>query len=237
MSRQNREDARGQSSLSPGSVVEAALARADSEGLDAVTIRRLAQDLGVTPMALYWHFRSKDALLDGVAATVFDEIDLSMDASASWEEQLRTLLRSMVGVLRARPSVAVLLSTRTVSSEGGLRAAEVVLDILRRGGFTPAEATQIARHAVSTVVNLVGGEPGVVSRGGPGHRADAQERAGLLLESLPPERYPRLVEAATPLREGLDPDVYFAFGLDLLLAGIASMAARGGSARSSSSAG
>jgi hypothetical protein len=46
------------------------------------------------------------------------------------------------------------------------------------------------------------------------------------LESLPPERYPRLVEAAVPLSEGVDPDVYFAFGLDLLLAGIEAMAAR-----------
>jgi hypothetical protein len=51
-------------------------------------------------------------------------------------------------------------------------------------------------------------------------------RVRLFLESLPPERYPRLVEAATPLSEGVDPDTYFAFGLDLLLAGIEAMAVR-----------
>ena len=55
---------------------------------------------------------------------------------------------------------------------------------------------------------------------------DARRRARLFLESLPPERYPRLVEAAPPLSEGVDPDVYFAFGLDLLLAGIEAMAVR-----------
>ncbi|MDN5917614.1 MAG: TetR/AcrR family transcriptional regulator C-terminal domain-containing protein [Pseudonocardia sp.] len=226
MSRQSSDDTRRQTALSSAAVIEAALALADSQGLDAVTIRRLARELGVTPMALYWHVRSKEELLDGLAAAVFDEIDLSMDASATWQEQLRALLGSLVRALRAHPSIAALLATRTVSSDGGLRATEVVLDVLRRGGFTPAEATQIARHAVSTVANLVGGEPGMVSRGVPGKQADAHERAGLLLESLPPERYPRLLEAATPLTEGIHPDDYAAFGLDLLLAGIASMAAR-----------
>jgi TetR/AcrR family transcriptional regulator, tetracycline repressor protein len=157
---------------------------------------------------------------------IFEEVDLSVDASATWQEQLRALLGSMLGVLRAHPSTAILLSTRTVSSEGSLRATEVALDILRRGGFSPAEATQIARHALSTVTNFVSGEPGVVAREESGELLDTQRRARLFLESLPPERYPRLVEAAGPLSEGVEPDAYFAFGLDLLLAGIEVMAAR-----------
>lgn len=114
--------------------MDGALSLADSRGLASVTIRRLAKELGVTPMALYWHFRSKDELLEGVAARIFEEVDLSVDASATWQEQLRALLGSMVGVLRAHPSSAILLSTRTASSEGSLRATEVALDILRRGG-------------------------------------------------------------------------------------------------------
>ena len=207
-------------------VVEGALSLAEAEGLGAVTIRRLAKELGVTPMALYWHFRSKSELLEGVAARIFEELDLSVDASATWPEQLRALLGSMLGVLRAYPSAAILISTRTVSSEGGLLATEVALDILRRGGFTPAEATQIARHAFSTITNLVNGEPGVVVRDESEELIDARRRARLLMESLPPERYPRLVEAAAPLSEGVDPDAYFAFGLDLLLAGIEAMAVR-----------
>jgi AcrR family transcriptional regulator len=162
-------------------VVEGALALADAEGLGAVTIRRLAKELGVTPMALYWHFRSKDELLAGVTAKIFEEIDLSVDASATWQEQLRALLGSMVGVLRAHPSSAILLSTRTVSSEGGLRAPEVALDVLGRGGFSPTEATQIARHALTTVVNLVSGEPGVVAREESGEMIDARRRARLFL--------------------------------------------------------
>ena len=171
--------------------------------METPTRRRLAKELGVTPMALYWHFRSKDALLDGMAARIFEEVDLSVvDASPTWQEQLRALFGSILGVLRAHPSTAILLSTRTASSEGSLRTTEVVLDILRRGEFSPAEATQIARHALSTVVNLVSGEPGVVAREESGEMIDARRRARLFLESLPPERYPRLVEAAVPLSEG-----------------------------------
>lgn len=185
----------------------------------------------MTPMALYWHVRNKDELLDGVAARLLEEVDLSMDASAEWQEQLRAVLGSMIGVLRAHPSAAILLSTRTASTEGGLHATEVLLDILARGGFSPAEATQIARHALSTITNLVRGEPGVVAGEESGKQMDARSRARRFLASLPPERYPRLVEAAAPLSESVDPDAYFAFGLDLLLAGIEAMAARKRSGR------
>ena len=226
MAQEDRQQAPQRATLTPRAVVEGALSLADAEGLEAVTIRRLAKELGVTPMALYWHFRSKDELLDGMAARIFEEIDLSVDASATWQEQMRALLGLMVSVLRAHPSTAILLSTRTASSEGSLRATEVALDILRRGGFSPTEATQIARHALSTVTNLVSGEPGVVVREQSRELIDARRRARLFLESLPLERYPRLVEAATPLSEGVHPDTYFAFGLDLLLAGIEAMALR-----------
>jgi AcrR family transcriptional regulator len=226
MARKNRHNATNRVTLTPRAVVEVALALAESGGLGALTIRRLAKELGVTPMALYWHFRGKDELLDGMAARIFEEVDLSVDASAAWQQQLRALLGSMLGVLRAHPSAAILLSSRTASSEGGLRATEVVLGILRRGGFSPTEATQVARHALGTVVNLVVGEPGVVARDEPGEMVDARRRARIFLESLPPERYPRLVEAAIPLSEGVAPDAYFAFGLDLLLAGIEAMAER-----------
>ena len=226
MAQETRKGAPEKTSLTPRAVVEGALSLAESAGLEAVTIRRLAKELGVTPMALYWHFRSKDDLLDGMADRIYAEVDLNVDAYATWQEQLRELLGSLVGVLRAYPSTAILLSTRTVSSESSLHTTEVALDILRRGGFSPTEATQIARHALSTVTNLVGGMPGVVAREESGEMMDARRRARVFLQSLPPERYPRLVEAATPLSECEDPDAYFAFGLDLLLAGIEAMAAR-----------
>src|SRR5215213_7075367 len=89
MARKNRQNATGRITLTPQAVIEGALALAETEGLEAVTIRKLAKELGVTPMALYWHFRSKNELLDGMAASIFEEIDLSVDASATWQEQLK----------------------------------------------------------------------------------------------------------------------------------------------------
>jgi AcrR family transcriptional regulator len=212
--------------LTPRAVVEEALSLADSEGLRVVTIRRLTRELGVTPMALYWHFRGKDELLDGMVARIYEEIDPTVDASATWQEQMRVLLGSVVDVLRAHPSMAILLSTRNSSSESSLRATETALGTLRRGGFSPAEATQIVRHALSTVTNLVGGVSGAIPQEASGELMDTQRRARVFLESLPPEHYPRLVEAAAPLSECDDPDAYFAFSLDLLLAGIEAMAVR-----------
>ncbi|TKG72799.1 TetR/AcrR family transcriptional regulator [Prauserella endophytica] len=207
--------------LSRRAVAGAAVALADAEGLDAVTIRRLAKDLGVTPMALYWHFRNKDELLDGIVELLYDEIDLpGVEASAPWPRQLSTLLESIVTVLRAHPATAPLLATRNVTSESSLRTIETALDILGRGGFSPAEATQIVRHALSTVTNLVSGVPGATGR-----LADPRH-ARTFLESLPAKTYPRLVEAAGPLTECEDKDAYFAFGLELLLSGIEATASK-----------
>lgn len=226
MTRQRREAATGRTRLTPHAVVDAALDLAETEGLAAVTIRRLAGDLGVSAMALYWHFRNKGELLDGMVGRIYDKIDTTVDSSADWARQLRTVLGSMVEVLRAHPATAPLLASRNTTSESNLRAAETMLDILRRGGFSPAEATQIVRHALSTLTHLVSAVPGA----GPGEESaepiEARRRTRAFLRSLPPDRYPRLVEAAGPLSECEDPEGYFRFGLDLLLAGIETMAER-----------
>src|SRR6201996_5788581 len=90
--------------LTRATVVDRALALADKSGLDALTIRKLATELGVTPMALYWHFRGKEELLDGIAGRLWGEIDLTVDRGAPWTEQIRALLESLLTVLRAHPA-------------------------------------------------------------------------------------------------------------------------------------
>src|SRR6516162_9394886 len=95
--------------LTRAAVVDRALRLADADGMDALTIRKLAGELGVTPMALYWHFRSKDELLEGLAERVWSEIDIAVDRSAPWPAQLRGLLESLLQVLRAHPAAPQLL--------------------------------------------------------------------------------------------------------------------------------
>lgn len=226
MAQRKRTDAADRTALTPRAVAEGALALADSAGLEAVTIRRLAQELGVTPMALYWHFRSKGELLDGMVDRLYEKIDPAVGSSEAWQRQLRTLLEAMVAVLRDHPAAAPLLATRSTASESSLRTTEAMLAVLRRAGFSPAEATQIARHALSTVADLVVRVRAGAAPEAPGDTADERRRARAFLESLPPARYPRLVEAAAPLSACEDPDSYYDFGLDLLMAGVEAMAAR-----------
>src|SRR6202034_1172711 len=105
-------------------VVDRALALADNAGLDALTIRKLATALGVTPMALYWHFRGKEELLDELAERVWNEIDLPVDRTAPWTEQIRALLEALIKVLRAHPGAPELLHSGKVQSEPALNATE-----------------------------------------------------------------------------------------------------------------
>src|SRR5579875_3322686 len=90
--------------LSRATIVDRALEVADSEGLDAVTIRRLAQDLGVTPMALYWHVRNKDELLDAMGDRLYASLSYDTGADAPWDEQLRAVVRALVDALRQHPT-------------------------------------------------------------------------------------------------------------------------------------
>jgi AcrR family transcriptional regulator len=130
-------------------VTENALKLADADGLDALTIRKLAEHLGVTPMALYWHFRSKEDLLEGVAEQVWGEIDVNTDPDAPWWAQLQGLLESLVAVLRAHSAAAQLLLEHEKRNEAALRATEVTLDVLRRAGLRSATRQRDrAQHAV-----------------------------------------------------------------------------------------
>src|SRR5437764_6180637 len=150
----------GKPRLSKGTVTESALKLADADGLDALTIRKLAQHLGVTPMALYWHFRSKEELLEGVAEQVWGEIDVHPDPDAPWWGQLRGMLESLVTVLRAHPAAPQLVLEHEKRNEAALRAPEVTLAVLRTAGFDPLRASTIARSALWTGITLVMSEPG-----------------------------------------------------------------------------
>lgn len=211
--------------LTRDAVVDRALRLADADGLDALTIRKLAQELGVTPMALYWHFRSKDELLDGLAERVWSEIDTDIDTAASWSAQLRGLLESLLGVLRAHPAAAHLLLHSEKQGESFLRATEITLEILRSAGFDPTYASEIARSTLWTGIMLVMSEPGIESLS-PEERAEAQRRKQIVFATLPDARYPRLVECAVPMTACDNPDFHYEFGTSVFIAGVEAIAAR-----------
>ena len=212
--------------LSKRVVTDAALKIADADGLDALTIRKLAQDLGVTPMALYWHFRNKEDLLGGVAEQVWGEIDVNVDPKAPWWAQLQGLLESLVGVLRAHSSAARLLLEREKRNETALRATEITLEILRNAGFDPQHASAIARSALWTGITLVMSEPGYHPELPAEERAERQRRSQIEPAMLPAAKYPRLIECAVPMTACDDPEFHYRFGIGLFIDGVKAAAAR-----------
>jgi len=213
--------------LSKAAVTDRALKLADAEGLDALTIRKLAQDLGVTPMALYWHFRSKEDLLEGVSERVWGEIDVHVDPSVPWWAQLQAGLESLISVLRAHPSAPQLVLEHEKRNEAALRATEATLEILLGAGFDPPHAAEIARSTLWTGIMLVMSETGYRPEASEEERAELQRRNELYLAMLPVARYPRLVECAGPMAD-CNPDFHYRLGVEMFIAGVRAIAERHG---------
>jgi AcrR family transcriptional regulator len=213
--------------LSKSAVVSRALELADRGGVDALTIRRLATELGVTPMALYWHFRSKEDLLAALSDHIWSAVDLEVDQSAPWPDQLRAIMESLVSVLRAHPSGAHLVLEHEKESEGSMRAAEIALGLLRGAGFDPEQASEITRGGMWTALSLVMSEPGFEPDVKPGlddaERAEHQRRKQVKIALLPAAKFPRLVECAIPFTT-VNPDFHYRFGIDMFIAGVVALA-------------
>jgi AcrR family transcriptional regulator len=211
--------------LTKSAVVDQALRLADSVGLEALTIRKLATELGVTPMALYWHYRSKDELLTGLVERVWTEIDLDVDRAAPWPDQLRSLFESLLVVLRAHPAAPKLLLEFDKQTEASLRPTELTLEILRSAGFDPEHAAEIARYALWNGIMLVMSEPGSEWLSLE-ERLQGQRKKQITFATLPPETYPQLVECAVAMTAYDDPEFHYQLGVSLFIAGVQAIAAK-----------
>ncbi len=211
--------------LTRDAVVDRALALADESGLEGLTIRKLAAELGVTPMALYWHFRSKEELLDGLGDRVWAEINVEVDRTAPWPDQLRRLFESLLTVLRAHPAApGLLVRTQKLEVAGAMNATETALEILRAAGFGVEDASAITRSALWTGLTLVMSEPGIEYHDSD-ERAEALRQKQVRFATLPLAKYPRLVECALPMTACDDPDLHYAFGVEMFMAGVTALAA------------
>src|SRR5690349_16629749 len=142
-------------------VLERAAKLADADGLDAVTIRRLAQELGVTPMALYWHFKNKDELLAGLTDHVLAGVKATRDPRDPWLRQLRAMVESLVAVMREHPSLPDLFQAVDKQEAASFaRATNDALELLTRAGFDLDEGYWIASHLLHGSIGLVAAQPG-----------------------------------------------------------------------------
>jgi AcrR family transcriptional regulator len=138
--------------LSPDRLAQAALALIDEHGLEALSTRRLGKTLGVEGMALYKHFKSRDALLDAVAGLLLCELTIP-PKGPSWVERVRSFARGYRALSRLHPRAYVLLATRRLTSERALAVVNDLFAALVEEGFAPAEAALLFR----TVANFCHG--------------------------------------------------------------------------------
>ncbi|MFP1628687.1 TetR/AcrR family transcriptional regulator [Streptomyces sp. 5K101] len=132
--------------LSRERIVETASALVDAEGLDAVSTRRLAAELGVSGPSLYNHFRNKDEILDAVADAVSAQVDLSMfreDDPRDWRTALHDYAVSYRATLTAHPHTVPVLARGPGRRPAGLKVADAVFGAMVRAGWPPAQATHI----------------------------------------------------------------------------------------------
>jgi TetR/AcrR family tetracycline transcriptional repressor len=217
--------------LTHDAVVQVALTLADTDGLDTLTIRRLANHFGVTPMALYWHVKNKDELLDAMGDAVYAALVLPPADDRDWTEQYSDLLEALLDALRAHPGAVDLAGRRVLYNEPGRDLTERALALLRQAGLSVQASADIARNSLQTMMMLVSGEPGA-ERGAPAdQRPDVLAAKKTALETLPAERYPRLVECATALVHCDDAAVYYREGLALFVAGVRAQVGHGAPAR------
>ena len=202
--------------LSKERVLDAAIAVADRGGVESITMRRVAQELGVEAMSLYHHVPNKEAILDGVVDRVFEEIEMpDLDGAADWRDNLRSRARSTREVLSRHRWALGLMDSRRNPGPATLRHHDAVLGVLRRAGFT----LPMTAHAVSVLDSYVGGfvlqESALPATTGD----ELEEVAKGILEEVPGDALPYLRELIEDhaLDPGYDPLSEFDAGLELIL--------------------
>jgi AcrR family transcriptional regulator len=140
-------------------ILDAALALADEDGLDAVSMRAVAQRVGVTAMALYPHFSSKDALLDGLVGRVLADLRLP-DPAGPWRQRLSGLAHAMRGLAHRHPAVIPLLFSRPAVTPDAVRVVDAIYQALLDAGVPPGQVARLERMLSTFVLGYAVSEVG-----------------------------------------------------------------------------
>lgn len=202
--------------LSRERVLRTAVALADVGGITSVTMRKLAQELGVEAMSLYHHVASKEDLLDGMVDRVFSEIQ--RPRGEDWKTAMRRRAISARQVLLRHRWAIGLMDSRAAPGPATLRHHDAVIGSLRAAGFS----IEMAAHAFALLDSFIYGfvlQEASLPAASPEEFADAAES---ILRDLPAEDYPHLTEMTVEhvLRPGYSFQDEFEFGLGLILDGL-----------------
>ena len=199
-------------------VLGAAIDLADRDGIESLTMRKLADELGVGAMSLYHHVPNKDRLLDGMVDVVFGEIE-PPSTDADWKTAMRRRASSTREALARHRWAVGLLESRLTPGPASFRLHDAVLGCLRRAGFS----VEMAVHAYSVQDAYIYGfalqETSLPFETAEQSAAIAETMVAQMLEQVPADEYPYLVEVVGGhvATSGYDFGDEFLFGLDLIL--------------------
>jgi AcrR family transcriptional regulator len=207
-------------------VVDAALAILTSEGLESVTMRRVATALDTGAASLYVYVSGREGLLQAMLDRVTATIELEAPDPSRWRAQLHSLLQRMHQALIAHPGMAALTLADPPTTEVVLLLTENLLGILLAGGFDPQDATWTCDILVLLVTAVASEDEVRRARG----RSDDDERDYIdgiynIFVGLPPDRFPIISTHAAQMVAG-DTDERFRFAIDVVIDGVMARAAR-----------
>jgi AcrR family transcriptional regulator len=209
--------------LSQARVLEAAIRIGDEESLDALTMRRLARDLGVGTMTLYSYFRNKNELLDGMADEILGSLELPPMEGFDPAEALAVIAHRLRDMMRAHPSVVRLFGTRTTRSQRAMRGSyEQVLQALVDIGLAPSQAVRAYGLLLVYALGFSGYELPRPWGRNPEELEGVEElrrQRGLFYEALPKDEFPVMVPLSDTLVT-LPSDEQFEWGLNVLIRGM-----------------
>jgi TetR/AcrR family tetracycline transcriptional repressor len=209
---QNRPTSKAarRSTLSRDRVIDEALALLDRDGRSRFSLRRLADHLGVTPMALYNHVSSREELLQAIAETVVSKVDYG-SVRGDWQKVVAACFRTLRRACLAHPGAVSLVESADVLPAAVFRPMEITLTCLERAGFGDDDAMR----AYSLLMSFTLGQVSYQTRG---WARGVDPRAAAAEGRISRKTFPAVMDAAA--HQSWDFDKAFEFGLSIILAGL-----------------
>jgi AcrR family transcriptional regulator len=205
----------GQETLTPERILATALDLVDQHGMEALSMRRLATELGIDPMAIYYHLPNKRAILAGMVERVFAELRVPSTQSGDWPERVRAIAHAYHALAMAHPNLVLYLVTdRASAAVAALELNEALFEALLLAGLTP----QMVVRAADLIVDYINGYALAEASGPVGESAEWLELLALL-DKHPPTQFSAMRHVFNHLSHEAEADGFEA-GLDIIIAGI-----------------
>lgn len=222
MAKQTKPKTQQRAPLSRQRALSTAVALADAEGIDSLTMRKLAHELDVEAMSLYHHVASKHDILDGMIDMVFGEIEVP--SGTDWKTAMRQRAISVRATLTRHRWAISIMESRTSPGPATLRHHDAVIGCCRQAGFS----VEMAAHAFSMIDSYIYGFVLQEVNLPFDDTNDLEEVVDAILSGLSTDDYPHLAELTTDyvLQPGYSYGNEFEFGLALILDGLEAVALR-----------